>query len=686
MSMTIDDRTEWLEPDGLGGFASGTTSGVRTRRYHALLLTATTPPTGRLVLVNGFDAWIDTSQRQFALSSQRYGPDVLHPDGASRIVQFVNDPWPTWEFATSDGTRVVQEIFVEHGTGTTVVVWTLTASAGPVQLHLRPFMSGRDYHSLHRENRGFRFDALQRGPSVEFRTYAGLPSIVFRSNGDYRHAPDWYRNFLYSAEHQRGLDDTEDLASPGSFGWSLNAAGQQALLMLKAGGDTPNEEPSRDDVVRLVARIRDAERQRRQAFDTPMDRAADGYLVRRGSGRTIVAGYPWFTDWGRDTFIALRGLCLASGRLTEARDILVEWAGAVSEGMLPNRFPDSGEAPEFNSVDASLWYVVVVGELLRLAKEQSGALAAGDRHALEAAVQNIVKGYAAGTRYGIRVDADGLLAAGVPGVQLTWMDARVGSHVITPRIGKPVEIQALWLNALLVASEWDSRWREVGDRGRRSFLERFWQEEAGFLADVVDVDHVPGTRDDSFRPNQILAVGGLPLALAQGMQARRVVDAVERRLLTPLGLRSLAPEESGYAARYEGDAAARDAVYHQGTVWPWLIGPFVEAWVRVRQNTPAVRREARRRFIDPLLAHLGEAGLGHVSEIADAEPPFTPRGCPFQAWSLGELLRANRLVRSEHGRVGRKKQTPSPSSPRGENPPPPGKSPHGSEVDGVNSP
>jgi glycogen debranching enzyme len=246
---------------------------------------------------------------------------------------------------------------------------------------------------------------------------------------------------------------------------------------------------------------------------------------------------------------------------------------------------------------------------------------------------------------------DGLLAAGVPGVQLTWMDARVGDRVITPRIGKPVEIQALWLNALSVASRLDARWLDAINRGRRSFLERFWNEEAGFLADVVDVDHVPGTRDNSFRPNQILAVGGLPLALIEGTRARRVVDAVERRLLTPLGLRSLAPDEPRYAARYEGDSAARDAVYHQGTVWPWLIGPFIEAWMRVRKDTDEVRQEARRRFIEPLEAHLGTAGLGHVSEIADAEPPFTPRGCPFQAWSLGELLRAKQLVDSGVDRV-----------------------------------
>jgi glycogen debranching enzyme len=258
-----------------------------------------------------------------------------------------------------------------------------------------------------------------------------------------------------------------------------------------------------------------------------------------------------------------------------------------------------------------------------------------------------VDGYAAGTRYGIRMDADGLLAAGVPGVQLTWMDAKVGDRVITPRVGKPVEVQALWLNAVWIASPIDSRWREVFDRGLASFGERFWNEERGYLADVIDVDHVAGRRDDTFRPNQILAAGGLPIRLVDGERARRIVNAVEDRLLTPVGLRSLAPDHPGFAARYEGGPAGRDAVYHQGTVWPWLLGPFVEAWIAVRRNTPAARREARRRFVQPLVAHLETAGLGHVSEIADAEAPFAPKGCPFQAWSLAELLRLDRQVLAE---------------------------------------
>jgi predicted glycogen debranching enzyme len=652
--MIIDDKTEWLEADGLGGFASGTSLGVRTRRYHALLLAATTPPTGRLVLVNGFDAWIDSPAGSFALSTQRYAPDVLHPDGASRVTSFTTEPWPTWHYELADGTRMMQEICVPRGTRTTIVVFTLVRASGPVVLRVRPFLSGRDYHAMQHENGAFRFDADQQDASVSFRAYDGVPGVTLQSNGDYRHAPEWYRQFLYTAERERGLDDVEDLASPGEFSWPLSGPGEQAVWVLRADVDSPAEPRSREAVVVFVSEARAAERRRRDTFPTSLDRAADAYFVQRGTGQTIVAGYPWFTDWGRDTFIAVRGLCLATGRLDEARDILLGWARVVSDGMLPNRFPDHGEAPEFNSVDASLWYIIAVYELLQLAGKRSKLLDGDQRLVLETAVIEIVDGYAGGTRFGIRMDADGLLAAGEPGVQLTWMDARVDDRVITPRLGKPVEIQALWLNALHAVSKVEPEWREPLRRGRQAFLERFWNESLGRLADVVDVDHVPGTRDESFRPNQVLAIGGLPLTLVDGAQARRIVDAVERELWTPLGLRSLAPSEPGYARRYEGDSSARDAVYHQGTVWPWLLGPFVDAWVRVRGNTVAAKREARERFLAPLQAHLETAGLGHVSEIADAEEPFTPRGCPFQAWSLGELIRLDRVVLASSTQTARR--------------------------------
>lgn len=639
--MTIDDRTEWLETDGVGGFASGTASGVRTRRYHALLLTATTPPTGRVVLVNGFDAWISTPAGRFALSTQRYPPDVVHPDGYRRIVSFTAEPWPTWEFDTPDGVRISQEVVVQHGGDATIVIWRLVHGTGPVSLEVRPFFSGRDYHSMHHENGAFGFEPEVRNEALVWRPYVGVPAVRIATNGTYTHAPEWYRGFLYVAERERGLDDTEDLASPGAFAWPLDPSHDEAVLVLSAVAD---QDPigARKGARDQALQIREAERKRRARFASTLDRAADAYLVRRGSGRSIVAGYPWFTDWGRDTFIAVRGLCISAGRLVEARDILLEWSGAVSRGMLPNRFPDSGEAAEFNAVDASLWFVIAVHDLLEQVGDDLAVLSPPDRARLDRAVQQIVEGYAAGTRYGIRADTDGLLAAGEPGVQLTWMDARVGDRVITPRIGKPVEVQALWLNALWIASSTDTRWRAVFESGRQSFVERFWNMSQSCLHDVVDVDHIAGMCDPTIRPNQILAIGGLPVPILAGERARSVVDVVERELLTPFGLRSLAPAEPGYAPYYNGGPAERDSVYHQGTVWPWLLGPFVDAWVRVHGGTSSARRTARKRFIDPLVRHVGTTGSGHLCEITDAAPPFMARGCPFQAWSLGELIRVDR--------------------------------------------
>ena len=635
MERKPDETAEWLEADGQGGFASGTATGVRTRRYHALLLTARTPPTGRVLLVNGFDAWVDGPSGTSAITSQRYAPDVVHPDGAARIEAFAWEPWPRWTFRLADGTALEQEILV-HETST-VILWRLATRRRGYTLRLRPLLSGRDYHSLHHENGALRFDPEVRDGTWTWRPYPGIPPITAAANAAYVHEPAWYRNFSYVEEERRGLDHVEDLASPGTFRWDLSAA--EAFLVLRAGEPPPA-------AVKASA-MRQAERRRRAAFATPLDRAADAYLVRRGDGKTIVAGYPWFTDWGRDTFIAIRGLAIATGRLDDARDILVEWAGQVSEGMLPNRFVDAGDAPELNSVDAPLWYVIAATDYLRAADARGVRVTSADRKRLHGAIEAILDGFSRGTRYRIHVDDDGLVAAGENGVQLTWMDAKVGDWVVTPRIGKPVEIQALWLNALAAASTFSSRFDNLHRKGLDSFRRRFWNDSGGYLNDVVDCDHRPATADPTFRPNQIFAVGGLPLALLEGDRARRVVDEVERRLWTPVGPRSLAPDHPGYRRRYEGGVVERDGSYHQGTVWPWLWGPFVEAWVRVRGSTAAAKREARQRFIAPLVAHLEVAGLGHISEIADGDPPHTPCGCPWQAWSLGELMRLTYAVLSD---------------------------------------
>jgi predicted glycogen debranching enzyme len=647
---------EWLEADGEGGYASGTVAGIRTRRYHGLLLVATTPPTGRMMLVNGFEAWVTTPAGRFALSSQRYAPGVTHPDGVRRIAKFEPEPWPRWTFQLEDGTSIEQEILVPRGAGAVAVTWRLSEMRAGVNLAVRPLLSGRGHHSLHHENPHLRFDAEQAQDRVEWRPYPGVPAIVARSNGRYAHRPDWYRNFQYEAERARGLDYTEDLAAPGIFTWDLSSG--EAVWILAASGDAAHAPSSTVPALNLVQRWRGEERERRDAPSRPM-RSARAYIVRRGEGKSIIAGYPWFADWGRDTFIAMRGLCLATGRRDDARDKMLEWAGTVSEGMLPNRFPDGGERAQFNAVDASLWFVVAVHEFLEASAARGRPPAPAERDTLRAAVDAILDGYMRGTRYGIRCDADGLLAAGEPGVQLTWMDAVVDGRVVTPRIGKPVEVQALWLNALRIGGVFSTQRLRVLRAGSRAFRARFWNASAGYLHDVVDVDHQPGTVDTSFRPNQVLAVGGLPFPILAGARARRVVDAVEARLLTRMGLRTLAPDASAYVPQYEGSVRERDAAYHQGTAWPWLMGPFAEAWVRVRGGSAASKREARRRFLAPLLRLLDRAGLGHISEIGDGDPPFTPRGCPFQAWSLGEALRLDLVVLAKEGASARVSGAPA---------------------------
>ncbi|HKA58845.1 MAG TPA: amylo-alpha-1,6-glucosidase, partial [Gemmatimonadales bacterium] len=541
---------EWLEADGEGGFASGTVAGYRTRRYHALLLTATSPPTGRVVLVNGLETSVELASGTLPLSTQHYGPDVFYPRGVDHLLDFKPDPWPQWTFRFPDGTAILQEILVAHGEGTVVITWRRTSGTGPATLKTRPLLSGRDYHALMRENPAFDFRAETQGANVAWRPYAAaLPAVAAQSTGRYTHEPQWYRNFLYTEEAARGLDCIEDLGSPGVFAFDL--ASGDAVLVLRAANAIG------DDARATAERVRETERSRRAKLSS-LDRAADAYIVHRGDGRTIIAGYPWFTDWGRDTFIAMRGIVLAGDRLDVARAILTDWADHVSEGMLPNRFPDQGEAPQYNAVDASLWFVVVAYEYLATAKPPASL-----RNKLVGAAKEILEGYRRGTRYRIHMDVDGLLACGEPGVQLTWMDAKVGEHVVTPRVGKPVEVQALWINALRLAG-----FKPRADEAAASFRARFWNDAAQCLYDVVDVDHAAGRVDASVRPNQIFAVGGLPHAILDGERARAVVDKVEAELVTPAGLRSLARSDRAYRPRYEGGVAQRDGAYHQGTVWP----------------------------------------------------------------------------------------------------------------------
>jgi len=656
--------TEWLETDGLGGFAMGTADGIRTRRYHAVLLAATHPPEGRMVLVADLEVFVQTAAGWFALSSHRYQGGVIYPDGVQHLTSFSHRPWPRWEWVLPDGTRIAYELVVEHrdaeegldpiapephggrvpgggvqgGRGQVApredrsprVALRWIRLAGTVtSLHVRPLLAGRDYHATHHENPAFRFAPELAGDCVTWQPYPGVPAIHCAANGLYQHTPDWYRSFYYTDEAERGLDAVEDLATPGVFTFDLSSS--PAAMVLSTAWIL-------GDAAGTAKQIFAGEARRRARFASVHACAADAYIVARPdlagepAGRTLIAGYPWFADWGRDTFISLRGLCLATGRRDDARAILCQWAGAVSRGMLPNRFDEHDATPEYNSVDAALWFVIAADAYL------AGDATAADRQLLQRAIAAIVDGYQVGTRHGIRVDDDGLLACGVPGIQLTWMDAKIGDDCITPRIGKPVEIQALWINALVIAGR-------TADAGRaRAAFARFWDPQRRQLHDVIDADHVRGAVDSTCRPNQIFAIGGVPHPVLDGDRARAVVDTVERVLWTPTGLRSLDPGDPRYRAHYAGGPAERDRSYHNGTVWPWLAGPFIEAWVRVRGNTPEAKRTARSRFLAPLLARCDLAGLDHLSEICDGDPPHRAAGCPFQAWSLAEALRIDQLL------------------------------------------
>jgi predicted glycogen debranching enzyme len=640
--LEFEGSAEWLEADGLGGYACGTVDLVRTRRYHGVLTVALSPPADRVALVGGFDVWVDTPAGQYALTSQRYAPDVVHPEARDHLAGFSAEPWPTWTYRLPDDTVIVHELTVVRDRPVVLASWRLvstTAEPGSVELLVRPLLSGRDAHSLHVANESFCFDADEDGELVRWHPYLGLPGVMALSNGAYGHAPVWYHGFLYSNERDLGLECTEDLASPGAFRWDLGKS-DAALVLTTDSDDLPAEAAA----LPLLRELRVAEGRRREALGDRLARSAEAFVVRRGEGRTVLAGYPWSTAWGRDTFVAMRGLCIATERLDDARMVLLEWADQCASGLVPNFFHERPDRPEFNAADASLWFIIAAHEFMEATRAQGRPLSGTECGALRVAVCSILDGYLAGTRFGIRVGDDGLVCAGEPGTPLTWMDARLGDWAVTPRMGKAVEIQALWINALRIASTYSTRWDAILEKASGSFLDRFWYAEGGYLHDVVDVDDRPGTADSTLRPNQILAVGGLPYALIGGELAARVVDVVERTLLTPMGLRTLEPSSPQYVGRCSGNARQTLAAAHAGCAWPWLLGPFVEAWVRVRGGTDAARAAARERFLVPLQRNLEEAGLGHISELADGDAPHTPRGAPFQAWSLGELLRLDRVV------------------------------------------
>ena len=624
---------EWLETNGIGGFASSTISGSHTRRYHGLLTAATRPPLGRITTVSKFLESLIIGDDTFQLSTSRFSGKV-DSQACQYISRFRLDPFPVWNFRFGE-IELEKKLFMPADSNTTVVTYSILENKKEhdVLLEIKPLLAFVDYHHLQHEDPRFQSDFVATNGEVGIRPYPEMPEVFFLHNAiAVETAGDWYKSFEYAIEQERGFEFQEDLFQPFVMRFDLQRPAE--VIVTTEQNTKPASRLEKDEIRRRRSLVKTA-----NAEDETMQTlalAADQFIVKRGSGHTVIAGYPWFSDWGRDTMISLPGLTLATNRRRIAREIILEFSEHISEGMLPNRFPDQGEEAEYNTVDATLWYF----EAIRAYAEKSGDFKTV-RNDLYEKLSLVVAAHLRGTRYNIHVDTDGLLYAGEPGVQLTWMDAKVGDKVITPRTGKPVEIQALWYNALKIMqdfamrfghSEDASRFASMADLAKLSFNAVFWNESANCLFDVVgNVE-----RDASIRPNQIFAVS-LGHAILETERMKNVVDKVEAELLTPMGLRSLSPHDPAYVPYYRGSPFERDSAYHQGTVWAWLIGPFVDAYRKVYPE----REDRIQEFLAPLAGHLNEAGVGQISEIFDAESPHAPRGCTAQAWSVAEVLRAS---------------------------------------------
>lgn len=649
-------RREWLVTNGIGGYAMGTLGGARTRRYHSLLTASLHPPTRRTVTVADLDTWIEINGRRFPLVTHEWAAGVVLPDGYRHLEHFELDGTiPVFTWALGD-VQIVQRIWMAHGRNTTYITYTYRRGCSRVRLVTRPLCTYRDHHHLTRG--GFPIDVKHADnapwPDGHLLTVSARPERsapdaqpyrILTNRGSVFEETEWWWNFHLSADKARGEDDQEDLFAAATITAEL-ALGETLALAVTTEDDDPLpwESALRAEQDRLRALIEQAA----LPPDAPpwirqLVLAADQFIVTRAigdeTGKSVIAGYPWFSDWGRDTMIALPGLALAVGRADDAASILWTYGRYMDQGMLPNRFPDNDAEPEYNTADAALWYFQAVYAWYQVAGPQHPLLPA-----LYDVLAEIVRWYERGTRYHIARDpADGLLFAGEPGMQLTWMDIKADGWVATPRIGKPVEINALWYGALRVLAELSivlgrsqdaARYTALADQVYSSFNARFWYS-GGYLYDVIDG---PDGDDPTLRPNQIFAVS-LPFSLLEGERAEAVVQSCARELVVSCGLRTLAPDENNYHGFYGGDRLQRDAAYHQGTAWAWLLGAFVTAHYRVFGDI-----DTAASYLQPLVDHLSDHGLGTISEIFDGDPPHTPRGCPAQAWSVAEALRAWRTL------------------------------------------
>ncbi|MBC7085508.1 MAG: glycogen debranching enzyme N-terminal domain-containing protein [Methanomethylovorans sp.] len=637
-------QKEWLITNGLGGYASSTLAFMNTRKYHGLLVASMEPPVDRTVLLSALDEQIFTNNVIHELACHRY-PGVIYPQGFQYIKEFVDGPAPLWKYEVN-GIVIQKIVFMEHGKNNVFVRYSIHVPAEQENslIRIHPLVSLRDFHKLTQKH-----DNISQEPS-RYGTILNLNKPENRnirlhllSNAAYIQKWDWYYNFEYPVERERGYDFHEDCFHPGYFEMELVKGNNDVFIVAST-------EKVSEVSLATISGVYEAEKKRistvcqGQKFGgilpSKLAITADTFIVwRQSSGmHSIIAGYPWFADWGRDAMISLPGLTLVNGRYKLAASILSTFAQNCRHGLIPNRFPDhSTEDYAYNTVDASLWFINALWKYMEYTDDISTV------KKMWSTVNEIILNYSKGTKFGIKMDTDYLICHDG---QLTWMDAKVGDVAITPRKGKACEINALWYNALVIASEIATKievdeadFSETAEKVRENFEDVFWNDEQGYLYDYI-VHETPAMeyKDPSLRPNQILAVS-LPYCMLDHIKEKSIVRKVQQNLLTPRGLRTLAPYETAYKGRYEGNTIQRDLAYHNGTVWPWLIGPFVSAYCKINGHSQRSRQYAKE-LLDGFIPHLSEAGIGSISEIFDGDEPHLPRGCVSQAWSVAEILRA----------------------------------------------
>jgi len=630
---------EWLLTNGIGGFASSTIIGANTRRYHGLLIASLKPPVQRHLIISQINESISINNLDYDLYSFKTPGCVL--EGFRYLQKFEFDSIPGFVYAVED-VLVEKKVCMVYGKNTVCITYHIINGVNSIKIRLAPLVNFRDYHGESRRHH-MQFSRKTCPNGIKINPYnLDLTIGIYCTEGTFIKLEDcWFYNMQYPIEMERGLNYTEDHYIPGYFEVEVEP-GRDMHITLTA---TVEEDVNCLDGRKVI----EAERKRIESiigasgftdpFAASLVEAADRFIVYRKStnAKTIIAGYPWFTDWGRDTMIALTGLTLVTGRFEDAKQILYTFSKYIRDGLVPNMFPDEGEEPAYNSVDAALWYVEAAGKFAEYTKDYEFI-----KDKIYAILKEIIESYVKGTRFGIRMDEDYLITTGDENTQLTWMDARVDEWVVTPRHGKPVEVNALWYNALKVMESFactfgenPDYYKNMAEKMKSSFNEKFWYEEGQYLYDVIAGNY----KDASIRPNQILSVS-LPYAVIEGEKAQKVVNRVWKDLYIPYGLRSLSCNCEGYKGTYTGGRYERDGSYHQGTAWSWLLGHFITAFIKVNHYSESSRQAALKLFIDPVRDHLQDACLGSISEIFDGDYPFCPRGCFAQAWGVGEILRA----------------------------------------------